>query len=71
MTARIAERMLENCPRLTTRLNAGQPKFEVVVEVFLELNTNAACMHSNSGNGHIGLLQLINPKIYNTILQLI
>ena len=45
----------------------GQPTYETLAEIHLELNTNAASVHSHLGNGQLGLLYLtVLPDFYLT-----
>ena len=45
----------------------GQPLYETIAELELKLNTNAASVHSNRGDGNLGLLYLtVKPEVYNT-----
>ena len=61
------ERTLEKFPYPTIRPVSGQPNFETVTGVHLKLKSNEAYAHSNGVNEWLGLLCLINPKIYNTL----
>ena len=49
------------------QLIVGQPSYETIAELELKLNTHAASVHSNRGDGKLGLLFLtVKPAVYNT-----
>ena len=46
----------------------GAPDYEKIAEVHLQLNSNATLVHSNLGNGALGLLKLtVLPDFYKTL----
>ena len=46
----------------------GAPTYENIYDVYLKLNSNAASIHSNIGNGTLCLLYLtLSPSIYATL----
>ena len=46
----------------------GDPNYVKVAEVYLQINSNAASVHSNLGSGVLGLLYLtVSPSVYNTL----
>jgi hypothetical protein len=59
---------LEGFPHPTIPAVIGIPTYETISKVNLQLNTNAASVHSNLGNGAHELLALmINPAVFNTL----
>jgi regulator of replication initiation timing len=59
---------LEGFPHPTIPAVIGIPTYETISEVNLQLNANAASVHSNLGDGAHGLLALtINPAVFNTL----
>jgi hypothetical protein len=60
-------RIIESFPHPTILAIVGQPTYETLAEVHLKLNTNAASVQSNLGNGLLGLLFLtVTLAVYNT-----
>ena len=53
--ATTAEKIVENFPHKTIQAIIGQPTCETLAILHLILNTNAASVHSNRGNGQLGL----------------
>ena len=48
----------------------GYPDYEKISEVHLQINSNAALVHSNLGDGFLGLLYLtVLSVVYNTMLS--
>ena len=61
------DKIVESFPHPTIMPIVGQPTYETLAEIHLKLNTNAASVHSNLGNGLLGLLFLpVSPAVYNT-----
>ena len=47
----------------------GSPNYKKIAKVHLQINSNSALVHSNLGDGALGLLYLtIFPAVYNTLL---
>ena len=62
------ERIIENFPHPTITPIVGKPTFETISPVHLKLNTNAASIYSNRGNGQLGLIFLtLKPEVHDTI----
>ena len=60
--------ILEGFPHPTITPVIGIPTYKSIAEINLQLNANAASVHSNLGDGAHGLLALtIDPAVYNTI----
>jgi hypothetical protein len=52
----------------TVTLIIGEPNYESIAALHLQLNANAASIQSHLGNGHLGLLALtISPAVYSTL----
>jgi hypothetical protein len=46
----------------------GQPSYDTVHQLHLQLNSKAASIHSDLGNGQLGLHQLtVSIEVYNTL----
>jgi hypothetical protein len=46
----------------------GEPNYESIAALHLQLNANAASIQSHLGNGHLGLLYLtVSPAVYATL----
>ena len=61
------DKVVEFFPHPTVQPIVGQPSYETIAELELKLNTNAASVHSNRGDGKLGLLFLtVKPAVYNT-----
>ena len=59
--------IIEAFPHPTIQPIVGQPAYETIAELNLKLNANAASIHSNRGNGQLGLLFLtVKPAVYDT-----
>ena len=60
--------VIESFPHPTITPIVGQPNYESLAELHLKLNTNAASVHSNRGNGQYGLIYLtLKPAVYATL----
>ena len=67
-TSLSADKIIETFPHPTITPIIGQPTYESIAELHLKLNANAASVHSNHGNGALGLLFLtIKPEVYSTL----
>jgi len=67
-TSLSADKIIETFPHPTITPIIGQPTYESIAELHLKLNANAASVHSNRGNGALGLLFLtIKPEVYSTL----
>jgi hypothetical protein len=63
---------IKGFPHPTIPAVIGIPTYEPITEVNLQLNANAASVHSNLGDGVHGLLTLtINPAVYNTLSAIV
>ena len=61
------EKIVESFPHPTVTPIVGQPSYEMIAEIQLKLNTNAASIYSHCGNGRLGLFLLtVKPTVYNT-----
>jgi hypothetical protein len=61
-------KLVNNFPYPSIPPIIGQPLFQTLVQLHLQLNSNAASIHSNLGNGQLGLIQLsISDGVYNTL----
>ena len=68
MKALTADKLIESFPHPTMPPVLGLPTCKTIAPVHLKLNANAASMHSNRGNGKIGLLFLtLQPAVLNTL----
>ena len=68
--ATTAEKIVENFPHKTIQSIIGQPTYETLAILHLILNTNAASVHSNRGNGQLGLIFLtLNGAVYATLSE--
>ena len=68
MTPTSAEKILEKFPHPTISPIIGKPTHETLAESHLKLNTNAASVHSNRGNGQLGYLALtVKEEACNTL----
>ena len=66
--ATTAEKIVENFPHKTIQAIIGQSTYETLAIIHLILNTNAASVHSNRGNGQIGLIFLtLSGAVYATL----
>ena len=58
------DKVVELFPHPTVQPIVGQPSYETIAELELKLNTNAASVHSNRGDGKLGLLFLtVKPAV--------
>ena len=61
------DKVVESFPHPTVQPIVGQPSYKTIAELQLKLNTNAASVFSNRGNGKLGLLFLtVKPAVYDT-----
>ena len=62
------DKIVEGFPHPTITPIIGIPSYESIAEVHIKLNSNTASIHSNLGNGLLGLLVLtLTPAVYNTL----
>ena len=62
-------KIVERFPFQTTDPIVGAPNYETIAEVHLTLNSNAVSVHSNLGNGILGLFFLtLSNAVYATLL---
>ena len=62
------EKIVESFPYPTIPPIVGQPGYDTIAEVHLQLNANAASVQSHLGDGTLGLLYLtVTPAVYNTL----
>mgnify|MGYP006063398315 CR=1 FL=1 len=62
------EKIVEGFPRPNIHPIIGIPTYEGIAEIHIKLNLNAASVHSELGNGALGLLALtVTPAVYNTL----
>ena len=62
------DKIVDNFPHPNISPIVGQPTYETLAQLHLQLNSNAASVHSNLGNGQLGLLQLtVSEAVYNTL----
>lgn len=67
MSSTALDKVVELFPHPTVQPIVGQPSYETIAELQLKLNTNAASVHSNGGDGRLGLLYLtVKPSVYKT-----
>ena len=59
MSLTTSEKILESFPHTTIHPIIIQPNYESISEVHLNMNANAASVHSHRGNGQLGLLFLM------------
>mgnify|MGYP002806862359 FL=1 len=68
MVATAIDKLVDNFPHPNLPPIVGQPTYETLAQLHLKLNSNAASIHSNLGNGQLGLLQLtLSANVYNTL----
>ncbi len=68
MVATAIDKLVNNFPHPNLSPIVGQPNYETLAQLHLKLNSNAASIHSNLGNGQLGLLQLtLSADVYNTL----
>ena len=61
-------KIVESFPYPTIPPIIGQPGYDTIAEVHLQLNANAASVQSHLGDGALGLLYLtVTPAVYNTL----
>ena len=62
------DKMVNGSPFPSIPPIVGAPDNEKIAKVHLQLNSNAALVHSNLGNGALGLLKLtVLPDFYKTL----
>ena len=62
------DKIVESFPYPTISPIVGQPGYDTIAEVHLQLNANAASVQSHLGDGALGLLYLtVTPAVYNTL----
>ena len=62
------DKIVESFPYPTIPPIIGQPGYDTIAEVHLQLNANAASVQSHLGDGALGLLYLtVTPAVYNTL----
>ena len=68
MTASTAEKIIEPFPHPTILPIIGQPTFETIAPVHLQLNADAASVHFHRGNGQLGLLRpTLQGEVFSTL----
>ena len=64
----LIDKIVEGFPFQTIYPIVGAPNYKKIAKVHLKLNSNAASVHSNPGNGTLGLLYLtLSPALYSTL----
>ena len=62
------EKIVESFPYSTITPIIGQPGYDSITVVYLQLNTNDASVQSHLGDGVLGLIYLtFTPAVYNTL----
>ena len=62
------DKIVDSFPFQTIDPVVGTPTYQTISEVHLKLNSNAASVHSNLGDGAVGLIYLtLSPAVYNTL----
>ncbi len=62
------DKIVEGFPHPTITPIIGIPTYEAISAVRIKLNSNAASVHSEPGNGALGLLALtVTPAVYHTL----
>ena len=62
------DKIVESFPYPTISPIIGQPGYDTIAEIHLQLNANAASVQSHLGNGALGLLyRTVTPAVYNTL----
>ena len=62
------DKIVESFPYPTIPHIAGQPGYDTIAEVHLQLNANASSIQSHLGDGTLGLIYLtVTPSVYNTV----
>ena len=63
------DKIVEGFPHPTINPIMGIPTYESISEVHIKLNSNAASVHSELGNGALGLLALtVTPAVHNNLV---
>ena len=62
------DKIVDSFPFQTINPIVGTPTYQTIAEAHLKLNSNAASVHSNIGDGALGLIYLtLSPAVYNTL----
>jgi hypothetical protein len=62
------DKLVANFPHPNISPIVGQPTYKTLAQLHIQLNSNAASVHSKLGNGQLGLLQLtFMVAVYNTL----
>ena len=62
------KKIVEGFPFQTIDPIVRSPTYKKIAEVHLKLNLNATYVHSNLGNGTLGILYLtLSPTVYSTL----
>ena len=62
------DKIVEGFPHPTITPIIGIPNYESISEIHIKLNSNAASVHSELGNGALGLLALtVTPAVHDTL----
>ena len=62
------DKIVEGFPHPTINPIIGIPNYESISEIHIKLNSNTASVHSELGNGALGLLALtVTPAIHDTL----
>ena len=65
------ERVRDGFPNPNVELIVGQTGYETIKALQMQLNANAAFIHTHWGNGRLGLLLLtVQPAVYNKLYNL-
>ena len=68
MSSSDSTKITDNFPHKNITPIVGQPSYDTIKELHLQLNENAVKVHSNLGNGLLGYLGVtVTPAIYNTL----
>ena len=63
-------KIVEGFPHLMITPINWTPSYEILAEVHIKLNSNAASVHLELGNGALGLLALtVPPSVYSTLVR--
>ena len=62
------DKIVEGFPHPNIHPIIGIPTYEGIAEIHIKLNSNAASVHSELGNGALELLAFtVTPAVYNTL----
>jgi hypothetical protein len=68
MVATAIDKLVDNFLHTDLSPIIGQPTYETLAQLHLKLNSNTVSIHSNLGNGQLGLLQLtLSADVCNTL----